>query len=716
MVASQLIRADNNGSLGVMDQGGIALQLDPRAQRLARSSNDAEELLWRVSTALNSPLELKEVLRLLAEITRETSGADRCSIFLLEETRLYPAVSIARQPSPEHWQAFRTMKPVAVDANRARHFLEGGAIALEDARESELIPREWVDTFSLRGVAMMALRCAGKPCGLMTLDWAATHSFGAEELRTLETLASYAGMAVSNARPFEMVRRRARLQAALARGAAALAAPLTPSEIVERLADSYSELLGARVCVIALVDLDRDVLTSVAARNTRPVLTPMPLSEIPARIIDELGVAWAEAKRPVDLRDEPWLDEFLGAREVGASWYLLLPLLIDGETSGAALLGFDDDTRLDDEERAAAEALAAIAAAALERHELLGRLSHQLRRLDALYHVSATLAEGGNAGDFVAGLNRLLQSHGIKAVGVTFRDPKLARHLGGDRPTPQERAAWKANDGCVELADGSLAIPMRLGGRLVGTIRARPASLETAQRSFLEALATGIAEVASRGALRAELEEARRDQAIENERDRMAADLHDTAGQLFIAVGLLAGRLQEQLEHDPSLAAQACRLVELAGRGKHQIDEAILALSFLPAAQRGMAPSIRALARSVAADSGITIKVAVHGRAVRMPGRVEQALYRVAHEALMNAWRHSRGTAVHIHLRFGEDHVSLRVSDDGVGLAESPNGDGLHVGILGMRRVIAAAGGSVRVESASPCGVLVEACVPREEA
>lgn len=679
---------------------------------------DHQALLARVAAALASPLDLKDVLQLLSDITRETTGADRCSIFLLEGHQLYPAVAVGRMSSPDDWAAFVAMNPVDIDRERARPFLAGRAVAVEDALTTDVIPRRWVDTFQLRAVVLAALWPAGTPCGLMTLDWMEPRTFSAAELGVIETLATYIGMAVANARPFETVRRRARLQTALARGAAALASTLDPPEIVERLAGAYRELLGARMCAIGLVDLDRSVMTSVAAGVSREI-APIPLTDIPQRIVDALGVAWADAIRPVEIGDEPWLDDLLGAHDVGVTCYVLLPLLSNGRANGGVVLGFDQRTSLDDEEQAAAEALATIAAAALERHELLGRLSDQLRRLDALYQVSAALAEGGNAADLVAGLNNLLESHGVQVVGVTFRDPKLTRHLGGDRPTTEERATWRANNGCVDLPDGSLAVPMRLGRRLVGTLRVRPSDLAGPQRAFLEALATGLAEVASRGALRAEVEQAERQRAIENERDRMAADLHDTAGQLFVALGLLAGRLQEQLPDDSPLVDQARRVVQLADRGKKQIDQAVRALTFLPAAQRGVVPAVRALARAVAIDSGLRVSVNVHGRVERMPARAEQALYRVAHEALTNAWRHAHGREVHVELTFGADDVRLRVADDGVGLEHSTSGDGLHVGILSMQRTMCEAGGTLQFACADAgggdaTGTVVEARLPKE--
>jgi signal transduction histidine kinase len=671
----------------------------------------APALLSPVATALDAPVELKDVLRLVADLTLTATDADRCSIFLLEGRQLHPGVAVCYPPSEELWTAFRAMPPIDLDP-RWDPFAHG-PVAVADVRGNTLIPQEWVSRFSIRSVAIVPLHSGDTPCGLMAVDRFDVRPFSDDELRALDELGAHAGRAIAKARPFESVRRRARLQEALARGAAALATPLEPEAVVRRLVRAYTELLGARVCGVALADLERLEMTTVATRNTRRIQGPIPLGEVPEHLYTLLSRTWASGKQPIVVGEDPWLEDFLGAEQAEVGWYLILPLLVDGHTTGGILLGFGQRHRLDAEERAAAEALAALGAAALERHALLERLARQLRQLDVLYHVSAELTEGADTRTLVAVLNTLLAGHGVEIVGVTFRDRALVRHLGGATPTPEERSMWRSGAAFLEHPDGYLVVPMRLGRRLVGTLRVQPTELDGEQRSFLEALATGLAEVASRGALRTAVEEAARDRAIANERERFAYDLHDTAGQLFIAIGLLTRRLVEQFPADSPFAAQAARVAELADKGKSEIDQAIRALAFVPAARRGLAPSLRALGRSFAADSGIAVEVEIEGRAARLPGEVERALYRVAHEALGNAWRHASCTTIRAGLAFLPSEVVLRIVDDGVGLRRRDAGEG-RTGLTGMRRAVADVGGKLRVANGRPRGVVVEARVPRE--
>jgi signal transduction histidine kinase len=325
------------------------------------------------------------------------------------------------------------------------------------------------------------------------------------------------------------------------------------------------------------------------------------------------------------------------------------------------------------------------------------------------------LNEEVDAPGLVACLRETLAEHGIEVAGLAFRDRGIARQLGSGEPSPEERAAWRSGEASLVLADGSLAVPLRLGRRLVGTLRVRPVELDEEQHALVVALGQEVATAASRLALRAAVEDARRERALAAERERIAADVHDTAGQLFVALGLLARRHMEQLPPGSELARQALRLAELAEQGKWQTVEAVRSIAFVPAPRRGLVPALRGLVRSFVADSGIDTTLEVKGRPVRLPAKVERALHRVAHEALTNAWRHERCGQNRMELTYGADEVVVTVTDDGIGLAGRPTSVGGHFGVGGMRRLMAETGGKLRVRNVKPRGVLVEARIAKKE-
>jgi signal transduction histidine kinase len=674
-----------------------------------------DPLLERVALALNSTLELREVLRVLGEITLEVTGAARCGLFLLDGREVEPVVAIGAVADEDLWEEFRAMGSVSVDGIPTAwdHLLRGRAVPIPDAASSTLIPASWTERFGLKSLALVPLLAMGEPCGLLGVDYQDSHEFSGGETRLLEAIGMYAGVAIRNARLFDSTRKRARLQEALAAGAAALVSPLEPSGIARELADAYADLLNARLCAIGLVDEERTTLTTLASHGTDSIGRFIHVSDIPERFVARM-MDTSSLARSIDLGDDPWLAENLAGPTHEISSYVVLPLFIGDDVRGGVLLGFPGTAPLDAEERAAAEALASMAAAALERSMLLERLEQQLRRLEVLHALGSALAEQAHAARLVDRLNELLADDGIEIAGLAFRDRDLARRLGGDDPTAPERTLWRKGGSGAILPDGTIAVPMRLGRRLVGTVRVRPADLSVEDRSFIEALATGVAEVASRGALRSEVEEAERERAVAAERERIAADLHDSAGQLFVAIKLLARQQQEHIPEDSPWAQRFSRFAELADRGKWEIDQVIRALAFFPAARRGVAAAIKSLSHNFEMDSGIEVLVQVEGAPVRLTPQVERALYRTAHEALANAWRHARCSTINVQLTFDKEELVLTVTDDGIGLGQALKEEGPRVGLANMRKAIEQIGGSFRIRSAKPRGVRVEARVARK--
>lgn len=674
--------------------------------------HDRVGALERIALALNSTLELREVLAALAGETLEIAGAARTSVFIIRGETLCPAASKATAPDEALWVAFQQMAPIALTPERAAVLRAGIPVVVTDPQGSPICPAEWIDRFAVRCAVLVPLLAGAEPCGLMAIDFPADRQFASEELRLLQAIGAFAGVAVRNAHTYQSARRTARLQAGLASAAAKLAPPAPPKDVARVLCAAATEILRAHRCLVVMRQEGRDDdLPSAdgSASSGAPVLS---FAAVPPSVRTLLEDVWASGPSHARIftADES-LSTLIG--DDSARTVVVLPIAIGNVPAGAALLSFADTSPVEDETLAVAEALASIAAAALERHRLIQRQERQVQQLDILYRLSGSLAEQGDAKHLVEAINSLLRGTGVVAVELAFRSRNLKRHVAAEPPTSELRATWPHGDEPMNLLDGSVAVPMRLGRRVVGWLRAAGRHLDEEDLAFLEALAAGVAAVVQRGALRTSVEEARREKAMAAERERIAADLHDTVGQQFVALGLMAHRLAEQLPPQSPWAVKVRRLAAIAAVGKFEIDQAVRSLAFVPASRRGLVPAVRGLCAAVSTDSGLNVVVDIEGRPTRLPPSCERALYRVVHEALTNAWRHARCSTVRVLVSFYRDHVEVIVRDDGVGLANRAGAEGSGKGLWSMRRTMAAAGGSVHIRSAPPQGVEVTATLPK---
>jgi len=187
------------------------------------------------------------------------------------------------------------------------------------------------------------------------------------------------------------------------------------------------------------------------------------------------------------------------------------------------------------------------------------------------------------------------------------------------------------------------------------------------------------------------------------ERRRLERDLHDGAQQQLVSIGLALRDIQRQLP--PGIPA-ASELDATVGRLTEAIDELReLARGVRPPGlDDGLAPALRELA------ARSTLRIHVEATDDRFPINVETAAYFVASEALANAAKHARTSAVAVSAVRRNGRLVVCVRDDGIGGAQATAGSGL----LGMTDRVAALGGTVSVESPRGRGTTVTAELPCE--
>jgi PAS domain S-box-containing protein len=205
-------------------------------------------------------------------------------------------------------------------------------------------------------------------------------------------------------------------------------------------------------------------------------------------------------------------------------------------------------------------------------------------------------------------------------------------------------------------------------------------------------------------------------QAQEEERARIAGDLHDTTVQTLTAI---ARRLQALATGSPAAdSALAAELDRLGAAAQAEADEVRrLSRNLRPSVldHLGLAAGLEQLAEDLRRQ-GLDVQLVVTGDAARLSDHVRTALFRIAQEALTNVRRHSRARHVKISLDVGAGEATLSVADDGAGfdavaLPDRP-GTTTGLGLVGMRERAGLLGGWLRVESRPGAGTVVSAGLP----
>lgn len=205
--------------------------------------------------------------------------------------------------------------------------------------------------------------------------------------------------------------------------------------------------------------------------------------------------------------------------------------------------------------------------------------------------------------------------------------------------------------------------------------------------------------------------------AQEEERKRLARELHDESGQALTSL-LLGIRLVEN-----STTLEQAREIASGMRGtvSQTLEEVHnMALELRPSAldDLGLVAALRRYAQSSPTRLGIEVDLVTAGMdGQRLPLAVETALYRIAQEALTNVARHSGAGGASVLLERRGDSVVLMVEDEGAGfdLAAVTSARRRRLGLYGMEERASLVGGRLLVESAASAGTTVRVEVPLKE-
>jgi two-component system, chemotaxis family, CheB/CheR fusion protein len=322
-----------------------------------------------------------------------------------------------------------------------------------------------------------------------------------------------------------------------------------------------------------------------------------------------------------------------------------------------------------------------------------------------------------------------------RAAGIADAELRTAREEG---PAIDER--WHVRKDGSRFYASSAVTPLRdAGGQLVGFVKI---AHDLTQRKRLEdALDASRRELEVRvqertlqlekvnEALDAELRERQRvEQRIrsllhrlitvqEDERQRIARDLHDQIGQELAALSIRLEGLAHALGDPDTLGAQVDELRQIVSRLDEDIDFFTWELRPATLDDVGLVASLSASAREWSRRFGIAAEFHGYGlEGIRLSREIETNLYRITQEALNNVHKHAHASRASILLERRNSDAVLVVEDDGVGFdadrLEVPPGRERGLGLTGMRERAAVIGGTLEIESQPGKGTTLYVRVP----
>jgi signal transduction histidine kinase len=203
--------------------------------------------------------------------------------------------------------------------------------------------------------------------------------------------------------------------------------------------------------------------------------------------------------------------------------------------------------------------------------------------------------------------------------------------------------------------------------------------------------------------------------AQEDERRRIAREMHDQFGEQLTTLGLRIAALKAALAGRSELNGHVEALEAVSERLDRDVEQLVWQLRPTALDDLGLRAALANYVQNWSARAGIAAALHTSGLLdERLASETETTLYRIAQEALTNVAKHSRAGSVEVILERRDDSVLLVIEDDGVGFNAGETGESRGFGLLGMRERAAVVGATLEIESTPGTGttIIVRMAVP----
>jgi len=207
--------------------------------------------------------------------------------------------------------------------------------------------------------------------------------------------------------------------------------------------------------------------------------------------------------------------------------------------------------------------------------------------------------------------------------------------------------------------------------------------------------------------------------AQEEERKRVAREIHDGPAQMMANVVLRAEICEKMLDRDVDKVRTELReLKEMVRASLAEVRQIIFGLRPMALDDLGIVPTLRRYLADFQEKNKIISELKVFGREKRFNSGLEVAIFRSVQEALNNVKKHAKARVATVKLELADDHISVHIDDDGIGFAVEDamaSRDDGHFGLLGLQERIQLLDGKVEIKSAPKMGTRIMISLPIRE-
>ena len=738
---------------------GAAL-INERLMAKSRQQLRHSTVIKEVALAVNSTLELGDVLHLFLGKARGIVDYDRASVVLFEADRYHVAAlvdaegGLRRRPRGENQgpltgSVFEVVKSGTLVVRH--NLISSDAYATEAPDDTPL-----GTTFN---EVIVPLRSKGEVAGCVSFRSPRSGAFADAMHATLYELANLGGMAIVNSIAHSDAASQARHLDLLLNSLSEVSRMLTattegPEALERRVVETVASLFSSPTAVLTRVEAGRHRVVAAFGVDGAPVSRGSDISVVPGS-----GLIGSVALQQGTLRlsDVTARELIAPLTTAGAeiTCGLAAPMFLDGVLRGA--LAIFGPRAYDDSETAVLTTVANQVAVALRNAELFDQSQRSIWELGNLHEGLQAIASSLD-------MQQVLDSILSKAATVSgaqigsimlVEDGRLQLRAihGTDEPTAQSLTfgvgqgiagkvmetgeAILANDVATHpdfrkpepgaiVPKALLCVPMRLGDEVIGVI-----NLSNYMRTnvFDADSVRVVSSLASQTSIA--VQNARLYQSLRSERDRLisleevlrqdlARDLHDGPVQRLVGMSMNIEVIRNLLKRDPERAIrELSELDALVGMTVKEARTMLFELRPLVLETQGLPAALESYAEQYEASTGLTVELDVDEQMERLAPAVEQTVFSVVQEALGNIKKHARAKRVDVALAVQGEYLVGTVSDDGKGFDVKATREGYakrasqSLGMVNMVERAERVGGHVEIDSKPGRGTTVTITVPR---